>query len=198
MKISTFHNNLSFILENEEVLTDPSLYLGNNWKSILNFWFYLENLSEHIKQKILEFDKEEYHNAGIIKYVDYIYHILPPEEDYIWDAVNMNCEEISLNWYYAWATLEILCHDKILKNNLELKFLPLFIPPKPKIVLVSTPKGEMTMDYMKSIVNKFYPNLFGDLPGVEPISSQMSSEYLDISRNEMPILEQIRTGRTIF
>ncbi len=45
MKISTAHQKFADRLNNQTALEYPELYLGPNWKDVLNFWLYLDTLS---------------------------------------------------------------------------------------------------------------------------------------------------------
>jgi hypothetical protein len=172
MKISTTHQNLSEVMDYSKVLTEPENYLGTNWKEVLNFWIYLDDLSEPVKKRLIDCDKSQLYIV-FDEYMDLIDRMLAESDlDYVAENIWYSVESFShWEWFSYWASLELLCHQKLLNQGMDLKYFSLFIPPKPKIVLVSTPKGEVTMDYMKSIVNKFYPNLFGD----QPFSSQMFS-----------------------
>jgi hypothetical protein len=52
MKISKSHkyfaNRLHRLrqITNQEDLTHPERYLGSNWEAVINFWLYLDTLSE--------------------------------------------------------------------------------------------------------------------------------------------------------
>ena len=45
MKISTAHKKFADRLNDQTALEYPELYLGPNWKDVLNFWLYLDTLS---------------------------------------------------------------------------------------------------------------------------------------------------------
>jgi hypothetical protein len=46
MKISKPHQRFANILNNQRVLSHPEEFLGPNWKEVLNFWIYLDTLSD--------------------------------------------------------------------------------------------------------------------------------------------------------
>jgi hypothetical protein len=54
MTYSKIHQNFSQRLNQPDALTDPEKYLGPNWKDVLNFWIYLDSLSEHEREAIVE------------------------------------------------------------------------------------------------------------------------------------------------
>jgi hypothetical protein len=46
MKISKTHLKFANILNSTEVLTHPENFLGPNWEEVINFWLYLDTLTE--------------------------------------------------------------------------------------------------------------------------------------------------------
>jgi hypothetical protein len=53
MKISKIYQKFSEVLNKPDVLTDPEKYLGPNWKQVLNFWNYADELSDKTIVKII-------------------------------------------------------------------------------------------------------------------------------------------------
>jgi hypothetical protein len=49
---SKIHQAFSERLEQPDVLTNPANYLGPNWEDVLNFWIYLDTLSDQEKKKM--------------------------------------------------------------------------------------------------------------------------------------------------
>ena len=45
MKISRAHRRFALSLEDQTALEYPERFLGPNWKNVLNFWIYLDDLS---------------------------------------------------------------------------------------------------------------------------------------------------------
>jgi hypothetical protein len=45
MKISRSHRRFALCLEDQTALEYPERFLGPNWKDVLNFWIYLDELS---------------------------------------------------------------------------------------------------------------------------------------------------------
>jgi hypothetical protein len=52
MTYSKIHKRFSERLKNPDVLKNPEKYLGPNYQDILNFWIYLDNLSEQEREEI--------------------------------------------------------------------------------------------------------------------------------------------------
>jgi hypothetical protein len=52
--ISVSHSNLLRLIDSSqhEVLSDPKKYLGSNWEKVLEFWWYIDTLSDEEKKKI--------------------------------------------------------------------------------------------------------------------------------------------------
>ncbi len=46
MKTSKAHQRFADYLNNQRVLEHPEEFLGPNWKDVLNFWLFLDTLSE--------------------------------------------------------------------------------------------------------------------------------------------------------
>jgi hypothetical protein len=52
MTYSKIHQAFSELLEQPDVLTNPEKYLGLNYQDVLNFWIYVEGLSEQEREEI--------------------------------------------------------------------------------------------------------------------------------------------------
>jgi hypothetical protein len=52
MKISKTQQDLSDHLKNPEVLTNPELFLGPNWETVLRWWLYEESLTEEQRDEL--------------------------------------------------------------------------------------------------------------------------------------------------
>jgi hypothetical protein len=139
MTYSKTHERLADYAEIE--LDQVKDFLGPNWKDVLNFWLYLDDLTEETKDKILKFDKNFIHAAHqtyIETYLELTGSIVGmTESDCIWEAAyNPLC---STAWYCASATYELICSHVILKRGMDLLFFPLFVPEPKKMIFLSTP-----------------------------------------------------------
>ena len=125
MKISKAHQKLSDRLNNSRVLTNPEEFLGPNWKDVLNFWLYLDKLSEEqlraIEKCYFDIDDDERYDAYIIA------KDAAKETTFYWSeaclAVYFSHNEFNAAVY---ATYELIGSHKILDQQKSLTFLKLF------------------------------------------------------------------------
>jgi hypothetical protein len=54
VKISRSHRRFALCLEDQTALEYPEDFLGPNWKDVLNFWIYLDTLSEEQIKIVIE------------------------------------------------------------------------------------------------------------------------------------------------
>jgi hypothetical protein len=125
MTYSKIHQKFSKYLNQPEALTNPEKYLGPNWEDVLNFWIYLDTLSDE--------EKEE---------MDQRYRALDDDvRDCAIDVARNAANEVVgedfryAAWLAAWfvtgrvvfgdATLELIAHHKLLEQDKTLTFLPL-------------------------------------------------------------------------
>ena len=115
MKISTAHQIFADRLKDQTALECPERFLGPNWKDVLNFWIYLDTLSD------------EEHEIVTNRYLDL-------EEDARNKAYQAAVSTIGNEYaFVAWdvpftigssyATLDLISSHKLE----SLKFLPLFL-----------------------------------------------------------------------
>jgi hypothetical protein len=130
MTYSKIHQAYSEHLNQPDVLTDPGKYLGPNWEDVLNFWIYVDALSEQEREKMYD-------------------RYLALDED-VWDSAwcaAMDAANEVVGWRFriaAWlaaysvtgrravfgdATEELIGHHKLLEQNKTPTFLPLCVKP---------------------------------------------------------------------
>jgi hypothetical protein len=69
MKISKAHQALSTHLNNPEVLTNPELFLGPNWETVLRWWLYYESLTyDQLKELNCRYYDNDDDDTQIIAY----------------------------------------------------------------------------------------------------------------------------------
>jgi hypothetical protein len=127
MTYSKTHQKFSEHLKNPDVLTDPGKYLGPNWEDVLNFWIYIETLSDKEKEAIadrfLNLD-DDVRNSAFFVAEDVATEIVGEEFRYLaWHAAY----DVTEWTIFGWATYELISHHKILEQNKTLTFLPLTI-----------------------------------------------------------------------
>jgi hypothetical protein len=127
MTYSKTHQKFSEHLKNPDVLTDPGKYLGPNWEDVLNFWIYIETLSDKEKEAIAD----RYYTLD-----DYV-------RNSAWNAARVAAEEVVGNEFRveAWrashyvtgcdvfcdATLELITHHKLIEQYKTPTFLPIVV-----------------------------------------------------------------------
>jgi hypothetical protein len=133
MKISKAHKefadrlNFWYIISKQEVLDLPEQHLGPNWEAVINFWLYLDTLTEDQLSvfcgKRLPLGNEEWNKVwsaarATIKYTgdagDSVYYI---------------CTWVNTAAYGAAksATYELIGLDKLLAQGHQPVFFPLFL-----------------------------------------------------------------------
>jgi selenophosphate synthase len=129
MTYSKTHKRFSERLNNLDVLTNPEKYLGPNWKDVLNFWIYVETLSDEEKNEMWQ------------RYWDLNYNVRESARIASRDAPDgvVGREFINAAWEAAYdvtgkgvfgvATEELIAHHKLLEQNKTPTFLPLCVKP---------------------------------------------------------------------
>jgi hypothetical protein len=126
MTYSKAHQCFADCLNNQRALEHPEDYLGSNWKDVLNFWWYLECLSEEQWKIVWE-----------------RYWALDPKiQGAAWKAARDAALDAAVdaaaacvaagNAAYAalgagYATYELIGSHRLLEQGKPLTFLPLFL-----------------------------------------------------------------------
>lgn len=131
MKYSTTHLRLSNNLNSPDVLTDPQDFLGPNYKTVLNFWTYLDSLSSEQLTRVGE--------IALSAQIDWDNFIEIRDEaestiglDFLVSVCEVNCSDIveHLDEYIteaiSMATEEIIGMHKIFEKNNSLLYVPMF------------------------------------------------------------------------
>jgi hypothetical protein len=128
MKISKIHQNFAGNLNNQRALSHPEEFLGPNWKEVLNFWIYLDNLSD----EQLDIAEDRFNEAPSDG-VDIV-------DNAAWETLNACSAGVrvssyaiasSINCYSNagdyFTTLELICAHKILEQGKPLVLVPLWL-----------------------------------------------------------------------
>ncbi len=116
-------------LNKPEALTNLAKYLGPNWEDVLNFWIYLDTLSNKEKKEMAQSYRDLDNDV----------------RDVAWNAATDAAEEV-VCWefrtealyaaqyvtgseVFGFATYELIAHHKILEQNKTPIFLPLCVKP---------------------------------------------------------------------
>jgi hypothetical protein len=123
MKISRTHQRFANRIGNQRALQNPEEFLGPNWKDVLNFWIYLDILSNEQFGKVSDL-------YWALERTDRIYSVVL--------ANNASCEVKSKyishcafmsapGWAGGDATRELIGAHKILEQGKPLTFATLLI-----------------------------------------------------------------------
>jgi hypothetical protein len=129
MTYSKIHKLFSNYLEQPDALTNPAKYLGPNWKDVLNFWIYVDSLSEQEKKemddlywaldrKVRSSSRTAARNAAD-RVVGWRF------KDAAWWAAY----SVTGRWVFGFATWELIEHHKLLEKNKTPTSLPICIKP---------------------------------------------------------------------
>ncbi len=123
MKISKSHQRFANRLRNQRALSNPDEFLGPNWKDVLNFWLYLDTLSNEQFEKVSE------------RY----WALVLTDRSSAWNLANNTACEVTSEqvgdcafmaapgWAGGDATRELIGAHKILKQGKSLTFATLLI-----------------------------------------------------------------------
>jgi hypothetical protein len=125
MKISKTHKLFSEYLGEPRALTNPEDFLGPNWEDVINFWLYVDTLSED------EIDKMN-HPYWDLDYdvLDSAYVIAKVAATEVVGGVVANSAWLAAinvaSWYiFGYATDELIASHNLLEQGKSPTFLPL-------------------------------------------------------------------------
>ncbi len=127
MKISKIHKKFASYLESQRVLTIPENYLGPNWEAVINFWLYLDTLTEEqlkvVGERYVALGREELNIA-----CDKAWSAAADATDFADDAETAAYYSVSCASSAACqATRELIGLQKLLDQGYQPVFLPLFL-----------------------------------------------------------------------
>jgi hypothetical protein len=131
-KISKIHQ--SFSRAHQRALSHPEAYLGPNWKSVLNFWSYLDTLSP----KQIEVSADRY---AELRWVGDYYRRHSLARNASWDTIGegfsafawnktsttVGCASTTVGYAAGHAIYELIGLHIILEQGKPLTFVPLFL-----------------------------------------------------------------------
>jgi hypothetical protein len=127
---STTHQRYASNMANDDILSHPEDFLGPNYQTVLNFWTFLDSLSE---EQLKEVERRE---------IDMDVHIVEDASETAIDSVRKmfpdfltgnngrfvlfyNCTIGAPDTTWV-ATLELICMNNLLEEGKSLTFVPLF------------------------------------------------------------------------
>jgi carbohydrate-binding DOMON domain-containing protein len=135
MTYSKTHQRFADRLNNQRALEHPEDYLGSNWKDVLNFWWFLDGLSEDqweiVRQRYRALGYEVRAAAGDAAGAAAYYAAGGAAYDAwagaaAYDAVQ-NSVAYAAALGAAYATSELIGSHRLLEQGKPLTFLPLFL-----------------------------------------------------------------------
>ena len=120
MNYSKIHQLLRKEYLSDKINDSPDLYLGPNYASVLNFWWYLESLSQIAKIDYCDNSatKPSGYNNFIIEQANLLTNYHQAEA---WYATQM---ALNIGKWYGWVTVELICMHKILDEGMSPFYLP--------------------------------------------------------------------------
>jgi carbohydrate-binding DOMON domain-containing protein len=113
---SKTHQRFADELETQRALEYPEEFLGPNWKDVLNFWWFLDGLSEDqweiVRQRDWALDADAAYDAAADD----------AARDAAWDAAGY-----AYGGATGYATLELIGSHRLLEQGKPITFLPLFL-----------------------------------------------------------------------
>jgi hypothetical protein len=136
MTHSKIHQAFSERLKQPEALTNPGKYLGPNWEDVLNFWIYVETLSEQEKQEMRQryWALDDYvQNSAVFAACDAAEEVVGEK---FRRAASRAVYVVTGESVFGWATLELIGRHK--RNTHLALSLTGFSVTKPISEVVST------------------------------------------------------------
>jgi hypothetical protein len=125
MNYSKSHQNFSNVLQNPKALTNPQDFLGPNYETVLNFWTFIDSLTEDNWEEVAHRYSAIDHAAGYAARAAAGYAARVVAGDAAWDAARVAA------WDAAWdaargATYELIGMHTLLNDGKDLLFVLLF------------------------------------------------------------------------
>jgi hypothetical protein len=128
MTYSKIHQAFSELLEQPDAITNPEKYLGPNWEDVLNFWIYLDTLSdeERGEMKDLYWDLDDnVRESAFVAAWDAAAEVVGwGFREAAWCAAY---DVTGCGLVFAYATLELITHHKLIEQYKTPTFLPIVV-----------------------------------------------------------------------
>ena len=120
MNYSKIHQILQEEYLSDKIDDHPEQYLGPNYETVLDYWWYLESLSEIAKIDYYDNSatKPSGYNLFIIDQANLLtdYH-----QSEAWYATQI---ALNIGEWYGWVTVELICMHRILDEGKSFFYLP--------------------------------------------------------------------------
>jgi hypothetical protein len=123
MKISKTHRRFADLLGNQRSLSHPNEFLGPNWEDVLNFWLYLDTLSE----EQFNVARSTYWNLGVDDRIS-IQNLAQNAACVVTGKhISQSADLATPGYAGGVAARELIGSHKILEQGKELKIVQLFL-----------------------------------------------------------------------
>jgi hypothetical protein len=128
MKISKAHRTFAIIIKHD-VLIHPENYLGPNWEDVINFWLYLDTLTEEQLKTVRKRNGSlSYKECRVASEKAWV--AAKATTRYAYDASDSASDSVSCAKPAAeYATKELIGLDKLLEQGHQPVFFPMFLNP---------------------------------------------------------------------
>jgi uncharacterized iron-regulated protein len=136
MKASNSHRTFAWLLQEDhnnkllrDVLNHPEKYLGPNWDEVINFWLYLDTLTEDQLRVIRKrHGSLSYEELDVDK--NKVSIVAGSTTKYADSASSAAYNSVSYaNNTAFWATYELIGVQKLLEQGYKPVFFPMFLNP---------------------------------------------------------------------
>jgi hypothetical protein len=117
MNYSKIHQQFAERIDDNRVLEYPENYLGPNYKTVLNYWWYLDSLSRYYTFVVDCYDDKP---VGYGSFIMEQASIITRHQSEAWGATQV----ISKDYWYGWVTVELICMHRILDEEKSFFYLP--------------------------------------------------------------------------
>ena len=119
MNYSKTHQMLQREYLSDKIDDHPEQYLGPNYETVLNYWWYLESLSEIAK--IDYSDNSATKPSGYNRFIIEQATLLATKQAEAWYATQL---ALNIGEWYGWVTVELICMHRILDEGKSPFYLP--------------------------------------------------------------------------
>jgi hypothetical protein len=117
MTYSKTHKRFSELLNQPDALTNPEKYLGPNYQDVLNFWIYVDTLSDEEKNEMWRLYWSlncDVRNSAFVAAMDAAAEVVGEKfRNAAWDAA----VDVTGWFIFGDATCELIVHHKLIEQN---------------------------------------------------------------------------------
>ncbi len=188
MHYSKAHQNFSNELQNPEALTNPQNFLGPNYETVINFWWFIDNPTQ-------EQCEEVNHRYYALDHAD---KVAASNAAYFaaWNAARDAARYFTPVAYHAnvvtYATWELIGMHTLLNDGNALLFVPMFDFDNMKTITESPPRAFYLNEFpIRYSLNEAFQDLLIERQALQ-------SPYIDFINAEYPPIRNQNTNNDRF